>query len=85
MRHVSVHTHGHDAGIRRQSKGLWPLAVANAGDPGGSKERRELLLQPAEATNLGNFKLNVSGPADAIETHWSRVHLDVNEQPVDWK
>lgn len=50
-----------------------------------AKSVAELLLQPAETTNLGNFKLNVSGPADAIETHWSRVQLDVNEQPVDWK
>ena len=49
-----------------------------------AKSVAELLMQPAEATNLGNFKLNVTGPADAIETHWSRVRLDVNEQPVDW-
>ena len=50
-----------------------------------AKSVAELLLQPAESTDLGNFKLNVSGPADDIKTHWSRVELDVKEQPVAWQ
>jgi NAD(P)-dependent dehydrogenase (short-subunit alcohol dehydrogenase family) len=44
----------------------------------------QLLAQPADEVNLGNFKLNVSGPADDISTSWSRVRLEVEESALDW-
>jgi len=43
-----------------------------------------LLAQPAEETNLGFFKLNVGGSADAIELRWSQVRLDVVDEPLEW-
>ena len=44
----------------------------------------QLLVQPAEETNLGNFKLNVDGPVDDISLAWSRVRLEVEEDSLDW-
>jgi len=44
----------------------------------------ELLLQPAADLDLGNFRLNVSGPPEAITTRWSQVRLDVRDEPVAW-
>ena len=44
----------------------------------------QLLARPADEVNLGNFKLNVTGPAEDISTHWSRVNLEVAESELDW-
>ena len=44
----------------------------------------QLLDRPAEEVNLGNFKLNVTGTAEDISTHWSRVSLEVAERELDW-
>lgn len=44
----------------------------------------QLLTRPAGEVNLGNFKLNVSGPADKLDLSWSRVQLDIDEQSLDW-
>ena len=44
----------------------------------------QLLMQPPEETNLGNFKLTVSGTPEHIETAWSRVRLEVEEDKLDW-
>lgn len=44
----------------------------------------QLLARPADEVNLGNFKLNVSGPADDISTSWTRVRLEIEEDALDW-
>jgi len=49
-----------------------------------AKSVAQLLMQPAEELNLGNFKLNVSGDPDAIELAWSKVRLEIEEDALDW-
>ncbi len=49
-----------------------------------AKSVAQLLSQPADQINLGNYKLNVSGPADEIKLAWSRVRLEVEEDALDW-
>ena len=49
-----------------------------------AKSITQLLSQPAETLNLGNFKLNVSGPPEDIRTAWSRIRLEVAEDALDW-
>jgi NAD(P)-dependent dehydrogenase (short-subunit alcohol dehydrogenase family) len=49
-----------------------------------AKSVAQLLLQPATEMDLGNFRLNVSGPPDAIKTSWSKVQLEVRDEPVAW-
>ena len=44
----------------------------------------QLLARPADETDLGSFKLNVAGSAEALELHWSRVYLDVRDEPLAW-
>ena len=44
----------------------------------------QLLQQPADELNLGNFKLNVSGEPDDISLAWSRVRLEVEEDELNW-
>lgn len=44
----------------------------------------QLLMRPAEEVNLGNFKLNVGGTAEAVELAWTRVQLEVQEEALDW-
>jgi hypothetical protein len=50
-----------------------------------AKSVTQLLLQPAEAVNLGNYKLNVSGPPEDLKLAWSQVRLEVQEEAVDWR
>lgn len=49
-----------------------------------AKSVTQLLLQPAEAVNLGNYKLNVSGPPEDVKLAWSQVRLEVQESALDW-
>jgi hypothetical protein len=49
-----------------------------------AKSVAQLLLQPADQVNLGNFKLNVSGPPEDIRIEWSRVELEIKEHALDW-
>jgi len=49
-----------------------------------AKAVTQLLSRPREELDLGNFKLNVGGTADAIELAWSQIKLEVDEQPLDW-
>jgi len=49
-----------------------------------AKSVAQLLMQPAEELNLGNFKLNVSGDPDDIKLAWSRVRLETEEDALDW-
>lgn len=44
----------------------------------------QLLGRPAQELNLGNFKLGVSGTAEAIDLKWSRVNINVSEEALDW-
>ncbi|MDX1571371.1 MAG: SDR family NAD(P)-dependent oxidoreductase [Xanthomonadales bacterium] len=44
----------------------------------------QLLVRSPQETNLGNYKLNVSGTADALQLAWSKVKLEVAEEQVDW-
>jgi NAD(P)-dependent dehydrogenase (short-subunit alcohol dehydrogenase family) len=44
----------------------------------------QLLTRPHSETDLGNFKLNVSGPAEDIKLAWSRIRLEVQEDELDW-
>lgn len=44
----------------------------------------QLLMQPAEELDLGNFKLKVGGTAEDIELAWSKVRLEVEEDQLDW-
>jgi hypothetical protein len=50
-----------------------------------AKSVTQLLLQPAEAVNLGNYKLNVSGPPEDLKLAWSQVRLEVQEDALDWR
>ncbi|MCC7413551.1 MAG: SDR family oxidoreductase [Gammaproteobacteria bacterium] len=43
-----------------------------------------LLARPAAELDLGNFKLNVEGPAEALKLRWSQVKLEVDDQPLTW-
>ena len=42
-----------------------------------------LTRQPTEL-NLGNFKLGVSGAAEAVNLRWSRVNINVSEEALSW-
>ena len=42
------------------------------------------LLRPVEETNLGNYKLNVTGSAEDIQLAWSKVRLEIEEDSLDW-
>lgn len=42
----------------------------------------QLLSRPREELDLGNFKLGVGGSAEQIALNWSRVSLEVHEEPV---
>jgi hypothetical protein len=44
----------------------------------------QLLTRPHSETDLGNFKLNVSGTAEDIKLAWSRIRLEVQEDELDW-
>lgn len=44
----------------------------------------QLLSRPAEALDLGNFKLGATGEADALELSWSQIKLEVNDETLDW-
>jgi NAD(P)-dependent dehydrogenase (short-subunit alcohol dehydrogenase family) len=44
----------------------------------------QLLARPAAELNLGNYKLGVGGPAEALELAWSQVKLDVQVEPLGW-
>jgi hypothetical protein len=44
----------------------------------------QLLMQPADELNLGNFKLNVKGEPDDISMKWSKVRLEVEEDQLNW-
>ena len=44
----------------------------------------QLLLRPSEETNLGNYKLNVTGSAEDIQLAWSKVRLEIEEDSLDW-
>jgi NAD(P)-dependent dehydrogenase (short-subunit alcohol dehydrogenase family) len=50
-----------------------------------AKSVTQLLMQPADELDLGNFRLNVSGTADDIDIYWSRVRLEVEEDELDWE
>ena len=49
-----------------------------------AKSITQLLLRPREETNLGNYKLNVTGPAEDIQLAWSKVRLEIEEDSLDW-
>jgi NADP-dependent 3-hydroxy acid dehydrogenase YdfG len=49
-----------------------------------AKSVTQLLLRPAEEINLGNYKLNVNGPADDISLAWSRIRIEVEEDALEW-
>ena len=49
-----------------------------------AKSITQLLLRPAEETNLGNYKLNVTGSAEDIRLAWSKVRLEIEEDSLDW-
>jgi len=49
-----------------------------------AKSVAQLLMQPAEELNLGNFKLNVSGEPDDIKLAWSKVRLEIEEDALAW-
>lgn len=42
----------------------------------------ELLSKPRDALNLGNFKLGVSGTAEAVDLSWSKIELEVKESAL---
>lgn len=44
----------------------------------------QLLSRPAGELNLGNFKLGVGGPAEALELSWSQVKLEVQNEALPW-
>lgn len=44
----------------------------------------QLLNRPGEELNLGNFKLGVSGDADALQLIWSQVRLEVADDALGW-
>ncbi|MGH8597885.1 MAG: hypothetical protein ACREXT_14605, partial [Gammaproteobacteria bacterium] len=44
----------------------------------------QLLARPAAELDLGNFKLGVSGTAEAIALKWSRININVSEEAVNW-
>jgi len=44
----------------------------------------QLLGRSPQELNLGNFKLGVSGTAEAIDLKWSRVNIKVSEEALDW-
>jgi NAD(P)-dependent dehydrogenase (short-subunit alcohol dehydrogenase family) len=43
----------------------------------------QLLGRPAEELNLGNYKLGVSGTAEAIELKWTEIKIEVEEKELD--
>lgn len=45
----------------------------------------QLPARPRHERNLGNFKLRTSGASEALDLTWSRVRIDVNEQPLPWR
>ena len=61
---------------RWQSRMLEPVEAARS-------VGQLLTRQPAEL-NLGNFKLGVSGAAEAIDLRWSRVNINVSEDALSW-
>lgn len=42
----------------------------------------QLLSRPCQELDCGNFKLGVGGTAEDIAMNWSRVNLEVHEEPV---
>ena len=44
----------------------------------------QLLAQPGEELDLGNFKLGVGGTAQALELQWSQVKLEVSDESLGW-
>ncbi|MEX2482807.1 MAG: SDR family oxidoreductase [Gammaproteobacteria bacterium] len=42
----------------------------------------QLLSRPRDELDLGNFKLGVGGSAEQITLNWSRINLEVHEEPV---
>lgn len=49
-----------------------------------AKSVAQLLMQPSEEINLGNYKLTVGGTAEEISLGWSKVRLEVQEDSLDW-
>ncbi|MEQ8492709.1 MAG: hypothetical protein RLW42_00675, partial [Gammaproteobacteria bacterium] len=43
----------------------------------------QLLSRPRDELDRGNFKLRVEGSAEDIALKWSRVNLEIAEQPLD--
>ena len=61
---------------RWQSRMLEPFEAARA--------VTRLLSRPASELDLGSFELLVEGEPAAVRLAWSRVHLDVREETLDW-
>ena len=61
---------------RWQSRMLEPFEAARA--------VTRLLARPAAELDLGSFELLVEGEPAAVRLAWSRVHLDVREEALDW-
>ncbi|MDN5939463.1 MAG: SDR family oxidoreductase [Salinisphaera sp.] len=60
--------------------GRWQPRMLEPFEAAGSVS--DLLARPAADLNLGNFKLNVGGSAADIELSWSRVRLEIAEEPL---
>lgn len=43
-----------------------------------------LLARPAKELDLGNFKLQVEGPPEALTLTWSKVTLEARDEALDW-
>jgi len=43
-----------------------------------------LLARPAADLDLGNFKLNVEGPAEELALRWSKIELEVADEVLAW-
>ena len=61
---------------RWQSRMLEPVEAA--------RSVAQLLTRQPTELNLGNFKLGVSGAAEAIDLRWSRVDIKVSEEALSW-
>ena len=61
---------------RWQSRMLEPFESAQA--------VAQLLLQPADELNLGNFELNAHGEAAELALKWSQVNLEVSKSALAW-
>lgn len=44
----------------------------------------QLLARPSAELNLGNYKLRVMGPPDAVKLSWSRVKVEIDDEPLGW-